>query len=111
MKLYKEFGVNPLAGCLPIIIQLPLIYALYQVLQDVVKYNIPKSIITLYSFIPKLTKIWDLTFFGLPLAQNPSHLISTMGPINSFYSDCDGSFAVYSNQNDVYLQPKPLGRS
>src|SRR5882762_10091760 len=26
MKLYKEHGVNPLAGCLPIIIQLPLIW-------------------------------------------------------------------------------------
>ncbi|MGA2911783.1 MAG: YidC/Oxa1 family membrane protein insertase [Candidatus Levyibacteriota bacterium] len=81
MKLYKEFGVNPLAGCLPLLIQLPLIYALYQVLQDVVKYNISQINQVLYSSVPKLTKSWDLTFFGLPLAQNPSHLLTTVGPI------------------------------
>lgn len=28
-KLYKEAGVNPYAGCLPILIQLPVMYALY----------------------------------------------------------------------------------
>ncbi len=81
MKLYKEFGVNPLAGCLPLLIQLPLIYALYQVLQDVVKYNITQINGVLYSFIPKLSRPWDLTFFGLPLAQNPSNLVTTLGPI------------------------------
>lgn len=30
MKLYKEAGVNPLGGCLPIFIQLPIMIALYQ---------------------------------------------------------------------------------
>ena len=29
MKLYKERGVNPMAGCLPIFIQLPVLLALY----------------------------------------------------------------------------------
>lgn len=28
-KLYKEAGVNPYAGCLPLLIQLPIMYALY----------------------------------------------------------------------------------
>ncbi len=30
MRLYKEFGVNPFASCLPSLIQLPIIFALYQ---------------------------------------------------------------------------------
>ncbi|HNY18905.1 MAG TPA: YidC/Oxa1 family membrane protein insertase [Flexilinea sp.] len=30
MKLYKKFGVNPTASCLPTLIQLPIIFALYQ---------------------------------------------------------------------------------
>jgi YidC/Oxa1 family membrane protein insertase len=30
MKLYKEMGVNPTASCLPMLIQLPVIFALYQ---------------------------------------------------------------------------------
>ena len=32
MKLYKEEKVNPLAGCLPLIIQIPIFFALYKVL-------------------------------------------------------------------------------
>jgi len=32
MKLYKEEQVNPMAGCLPIFLQIPVFYALYKVL-------------------------------------------------------------------------------
>jgi YidC/Oxa1 family membrane protein insertase len=32
MKLYKDEGVNPLAGCLPIFLQIPIFFALYKVL-------------------------------------------------------------------------------
>jgi YidC/Oxa1 family membrane protein insertase len=30
--LYREHGVNPAAGCLPVLLQLPILFALYQVL-------------------------------------------------------------------------------
>jgi len=32
MKLYKQEKVNPLAGCLPLVLQIPIFYALYKVL-------------------------------------------------------------------------------
>ncbi|MDF7774690.1 membrane protein insertase YidC [Sphingomonas sp. AOB5] len=32
MKLYKEEKVNPLAGCLPLLLQIPIMFALYKVL-------------------------------------------------------------------------------
>jgi YidC/Oxa1 family membrane protein insertase len=32
MKLYKEEKVNPIAGCLPLVLQIPIFYALYKVL-------------------------------------------------------------------------------
>ena len=32
MELYKEHGVNPAAGCLPVVLQLPILFALYQAL-------------------------------------------------------------------------------
>jgi len=32
MGLYKEHGVNPAAGCLPVVLQLPILFALYQAL-------------------------------------------------------------------------------
>jgi YidC/Oxa1 family membrane protein insertase len=32
MALYREHGVNPAAGCLPVLLQLPILFALYQAL-------------------------------------------------------------------------------
>jgi YidC/Oxa1 family membrane protein insertase len=32
MELYKQHGVNPMGGCLPMLIQLPFLYAFYKVL-------------------------------------------------------------------------------
>jgi YidC/Oxa1 family membrane protein insertase len=32
MKLYKEHGVNPLGGCLPLLVQMPFLFAFYQML-------------------------------------------------------------------------------
>jgi YidC/Oxa1 family membrane protein insertase len=34
MALYKEHGANPLSGCLPIVLQLPIFFALFQVLNS-----------------------------------------------------------------------------
>jgi YidC/Oxa1 family membrane protein insertase len=34
MDLYKERGVNPAAGCLPLVLQMPVWFALYQVLRS-----------------------------------------------------------------------------
>lgn len=34
MKLYKEHGVNPLGGCLPMLVQMPIWFALYQSLRQ-----------------------------------------------------------------------------
>ncbi len=32
MKLYKEAGINPMGGCLPMLVQLPILWGLYQAL-------------------------------------------------------------------------------
>ena len=38
MELYKERGVNPAAGCLPLIVQMPIWFALFRVLREVDEY-------------------------------------------------------------------------
>lgn len=38
MKLYKEYGVSPTGGCLPLLIQFPILIAFYQVIQKPVQY-------------------------------------------------------------------------
>jgi len=45
MKLYQEAGVNPLMGCLPVVAQLPLFFALFSVLRAIAEWKpgqIPK---------------------------------------------------------------------
>ncbi len=36
MELYKTHGINPLGGCLPLVIQLPVFYGLYNVLMNTI---------------------------------------------------------------------------
>ena len=34
MQLYKDYGVNPAAGCLPLLLQMPILFALYSVFRS-----------------------------------------------------------------------------
>ncbi len=38
MKLYKEHGVNPLGGCLPLLLQMPVFFALFYLIRDPLNY-------------------------------------------------------------------------
>src|SRR3989338_9283029 len=82
MKLYKEHGINPADGCLPVVIQLPIIWALYSVLGKIVALK-PDMVLSeinkvLYFDWLQLTSTWDARFLGIPLSQSPSQLIQTM---------------------------------
>lgn len=37
MRLYKEYGVNPAGGCLPMVLQLPILYALWTVFSSTIE--------------------------------------------------------------------------
>jgi YidC/Oxa1 family membrane protein insertase len=37
MKLYKEYGVNPVSGCLPMMIQIPIFFGLFTMLRQAVE--------------------------------------------------------------------------
>ncbi|MDD4934105.1 MAG: membrane protein insertase YidC, partial [Methylacidiphilaceae bacterium] len=37
MKLYREFGVNPIGGCLPVVVQVPIFIGFYTMLQSAVE--------------------------------------------------------------------------
>jgi YidC/Oxa1 family membrane protein insertase len=50
MKLYQEAGINPLSGCLPLLIQLPIIFGLYQSIMQALA-DAPLQLIELGSHI------------------------------------------------------------
>jgi YidC/Oxa1 family membrane protein insertase len=39
MKLYKEHGVNPLGGCLPMLLQMPILIALFTVFRSTIVFR------------------------------------------------------------------------
>jgi YidC/Oxa1 family membrane protein insertase len=54
MQLYKTYGVNPMGGCLPILIQLPVFVALYQALLNCIELR-HASFIT---YLPGTDLLW-----------------------------------------------------
>ncbi len=75
LDLYKEHGVNPAAGCLPLLVQMPILIALYNVFYQVLNNgNVDKLISEVNSilYVPalKLTS-FDITFFGINLGVKP----------------------------------------
>ncbi len=40
MKLYKKYGISPMSGCLPMLIQLPIIFALFYVIRKPLIYMV-----------------------------------------------------------------------
>lgn len=65
MAFYKEKGINPLSGCLPLLIQLPVVFILYRVFIVGLGDLRPDL---LYSFTPHLETI-NTHFFGINLAS------------------------------------------
>ena len=39
MKTYKEHGVNPLGGCMPLLLQMPLLMAIFSVFRDTIEFR------------------------------------------------------------------------
>jgi YidC/Oxa1 family membrane protein insertase len=71
-KLYKEAGVNPFSGCLPLLLQLPIFWGLYQVL----RYDI------MFRKAPFIFWIKDLSFkdpyYVLPVLMGITSIIQQL---------------------------------
>jgi YidC/Oxa1 family membrane protein insertase len=104
-SLYKEYGVNPLAGCLPLVIQLPVLYGLFYALNGIVRQNSLRVINSqIYPFVPKFIAMPNLTFtwfswlsflhpllpgvhWSFPLNQpDPTHILPILAGLATFIS-------------------------
>lgn len=81
MKLYKEHKINPLSGCLPLFIQLPLLLGLYRVFILVIK---PEALAMLYSFVPHPGSINHLLLGLLDVAM-PSRILAVIAGLSQFF--------------------------
>jgi YidC/Oxa1 family membrane protein insertase len=77
MGLYKEHGVNPAAGCLPLLLQMPIFFALFRLLQDSQR-------------VPELTQAPFYAISDLSLLANAggigAYLLILLMGLTTFYS-------------------------
>src|ERR671933_2287070 len=74
MKFYKEHNVNPFAGCLPLVLQMPLFIVLYRLILNLNARPEPKH-------IPRTSELFaalqaaggKMKSFGMDLASSASH--------------------------------------
>jgi YidC/Oxa1 family membrane protein insertase len=80
MALYKEHGVNPFGGCLPLLLQMPVFIALFQVIQRPRAYLVPWDDSALYTALDNAGSALDVhNFFGLRLDCSVTNAFSTQG--------------------------------
>ncbi len=101
MRLYKEAGVNPLGGCLPLLLQMPVFIALFSVL----KFTIEVRQAHFFGWITDLSQQDVLTYlpFALPIiGREVSILPLLMGAAMVLQTKIGGSMTPGS----VSTQPK-----
>lgn len=95
--LFKEHGYSPVSGCLPLLIQMPFLYALYYALFAIVR-NTSCTIAgktvnnhlacinnDIYSFLPHLTAIPQTHFLWVDLAkQDPTFILPVLAALLTF---------------------------
>ena len=89
MKLYKETGTNPLASCLPILLQAPIFFALFSVLQGVAQYSptnpdyVAPGVFAWPQYAGLAASMHDAEIFGVPLYATFMDADQTPNPMNT----------------------------
>ena len=114
MNLYKEKKVNPASGCLPLVVQIIFIIALYRALVAGINFSECKD---LYTFVACPARI-GTSFLGILDLAKPSIVLAVltaaaqfvqtkmmMGTMKTAPSSGKGDFAQAMNKQMLYLGP------
>jgi YidC/Oxa1 family membrane protein insertase len=119
MNFYKENKTNPFSGCLPLVVQLVFLIAIYRVLINISTAGFMVSAEELYSFVSNPVTIRN-TFLGIVDLTKPSLIFAVLASAAQFYqakmlvnnqpSSTKGSngkvdFAQMMNKQMLYLGP------
>ena len=84
MELYKEHKTNPFSGCLPLIVQLIFLIAIYRVLITISSNGLSVNTSELYSFVANPGKI-NQFFIHLVDLTKPSVVIAVLAAIAQYF--------------------------
>jgi YidC/Oxa1 family membrane protein insertase len=80
MDLYKDNKVNPFSSCLPLLIQLPFLFAVYRVFTD----GLNNKLDLVYSFLAKPEVIHTISFGFLDLSK-PNFILAILAGLTQFW--------------------------
>lgn len=107
MKIYQEAGINPASGCLFMIIQIPVFFALYQTLQTFLVADSAKVITAmnkaLYFPFLHIDRI-DVWFFGVNLVKTPHQMNSVFAYIIPVVT---ALLQYFQTQSTMAMTPQP----
>lgn len=121
MEFYKENKTNPLSGCLPLIIQLIFLIAIYRVIINISRAGFVVNPSDLYAFIPDPGAINHLFLRFMDLTK-PNYVLAFLSAIAQYYqtkmlfqkqntlqpkspSSSEPDFATIMNKQMLYLGP------
>ena len=94
MKLYREEGVNPLGGCLPVLLQAPFLFILYSVIKGLANVVLVHGVATSQPrYIPQGSKMYHnlvasggkINVWGMDLNLKPFSTHSSLGAAIPFF--------------------------
>jgi len=94
IELYQKAKVNPFSGCLPLLIQLPILVALYQVFWKGFQ---PEQMNFLYSFVAHPTEI-NPYFLGLINLSKPNIYFAILAGLAQFFQTKMTSSSSFQSQ-------------
>ncbi len=95
-ELYKEHDINPFSSCLPLLIQLPILIALYQVFSKALHGNLDG----LYSFVHNPGTL-NSTLFGLVDLAHPNIIFAILAGLVQFWQ----SWMITKSQDQTHMDP------
>lgn len=112
MELYAKYKINPFSGCLPLLVQIPVLLALLSIFQGVLD---PKNLSYLYSFVenpsivnPIAFGLFDLSAKGnwvLGLFAGVSQYVQTRMTLPAADANTQGEFAKSLQWQSLYVFP------
>lgn len=102
-KLYQDEGFNPMSGCLPMLVQMPVVIALYRIVMDPLQYvfgysaKLSEALSTYAAASPAAGGL------GLEMTAARGNTIQLLSSLNAEQLENFKNFAYYSNAADFDL--------
>lgn len=109
MKLITEHGFNPLGGCLPLILQMPVFFALFSVLRHRTPAQLKENATTMPILYKLGIAMSKATFFGIHLGVPMQELVKQLGKSITYVGLIPNVFLIIAMIASQFFYSKAMG--